>query len=204
LEKFKALPSPGSFKRKYNIDSPYFLYLGRIDKLKGINHVIESFAQLPQQYDNHKLVIIGKINEYKKQLDKIILENNLEDRVIFTGFIDESDKTMAYQDAEVFINPVKYMGGVSITVFESILSNTPVIVTKESGELIEEIDGGIIVDYGNCSQICDAVIKLTQNKEYANKKVENAKEYINKNLSWDTVCDKIIQIYNKSIDEADK
>lgn len=204
LDKFKTLPTAGSFKRKYDIDSPYFLYLGRIDKLKGINHVIESFAQLPPQYDNHKLVIIGKINDYKKQLDKIIIENNLEDRVIFTGFIDEEDKTRAYQDAEVFINPVKYMGGVSITVFESILSNTPVVVTKESGELIEEIDGGIIVDYGNCKQICDAIIKLTQNKEYADKKVENAKAYINKNLSWETVCDKIIQIYKKSIDEANK
>ena len=109
---------------------------------------------------------------------------------------------MAYRDAEAFVNPVRYMGGVSITVFESILSDTPVVVTKESGELVEEIDGGIIVDYGDINQICGAVTTLLEDKDLADKKVEKAKEYINSNLSWSKVCDKIIEIYNKAIGEA--
>jgi glycosyltransferase involved in cell wall biosynthesis len=203
LDEFKELPPKGSFKEKYNINSPYFLYLGRIDKLKGINHVIESFARL-ENYDEYKLVIIGKINDYKKELDGIITKYNLEKRVIFTGFIEEEDKTMAYQDASVFINPVKYMGGVSITVFESILSGTPVIVTKESGELIEEIDGGIIVEYGNIDEICDAIVTLTEDKQLAENKVKSARDYITQNLSWNEVCDKILNIYDRSIGEVDK
>lgn len=202
LEEFKEMPEKGSFQEKYNINSPYFLYLGRIDKLKGINHVIESFAQLPDKYDGYKLVIIGKITDYKKELDDIIRNYDISDRVIFTGFIDQKDKPMAYHDASVFISPVKYMGGVSITVFESILSDTPVVVTKESGELIEEIDGGIIVEYGNIKEICDAIITLTEDEKLANKKVETAKSYINDNLSWSRVCDKILEIYKKAITEA--
>ncbi|MDO5826274.1 MAG: glycosyltransferase family 4 protein, partial [Methanosphaera sp.] len=202
LEEFKEMPEKGSFQEKYNINSPYFLYLGRIDKLKGINHVIESFAQLPDKYDGYKLVIIGKITDYKKELDDIIRNYDISDRVIFTGFIDQKDKPMAYHDASVFISPVKYMGGVSITVFESILSDTPVVVTKESGELIEEIDGGIIVEYGNIKEICDAIITLTEDEKLTNKKVETAKSYINDNLSWSRVCDKILEIYKKAITEA--
>ena len=202
LEEFKTLPAKGCFKQKYDIDSPYILYLGRMDKLKGINHVIESFAKLPEKYEDYRLVIIGKITDYKSKLDDIISRYNIEDRVIFTGFIAEDDKIMAYRDAEVFVNPVRYMGGVSITVFESILSDTPVVVTKESGELVEEIDGGIIVDYGDIDQICGAVTTLLEDKDLADKKVEKAKEYINSNLSWSKVCDKIIEIYNKAIGEA--
>lgn len=199
LEEFEKLPPKGCFKEKYDVNSPYLLYLGRIDKLKGINHVIEAFAQLPDNFNQYKLVIIGKISDYKKELDSVIERYDLADRVIFTGFIEEKDKPMAYQDAEIFINPVKYMGGVSITVFESILSNTPVIVTKESGELIEEIDGGIIVDYADTKQICEAIITLTKDKDLADKKVENAKKYINRNLSWSRVSKRILDIYNKSI-----
>lgn len=202
LDEFRTLPPKGCFKQKYDIDSPYILYLGRIDKLKGINHVIESFAQLPEKYADYKLVIIGKITDYKSRLDEIISKYDINDRVIFTGFIAEKDKIMAYHDAEVFVNPVKYMGGVSITVFESILSDTPVVVTKESGELIEEIDGGIIVDYGNINQICEAITALTIDKDLADKKVKNAKEYINSNLSWSHVCNKIINIYKTAIQEA--
>ena len=202
LEQFTTLPPRGCFKQRYDIDSPYILYLGRIDKLKGISHVIESFAQLPEKYADYKLVIIGKITDYKSKLDEVISRYDIEDKVIFTGFIAEDEKIMAYHDAEVFVNPVKYMGGVSITVFESILSDTPVVVTKESGELVEEIDGGIIVDYGDIDQICGAVTTLLEDKDLADKKLENAKEYINSNLSWSHVCDKIINIYKKAIQEA--
>lgn len=199
LEQFRELPPKNTFKEKYDIDSPYLLYLGRLDKLKGINHVIESFAALPAEFNEYKLVIIGKINEYKEELDKIISDKNLEDRVIFTGFISEDEKISAYHDAEIFINPVKYMGGVSITVFESILSDTPVIVTKESGELIEKIDGGIIVDYGDINQIKEAIITLTKDKKLADEKINKAKKYINSNLSWTNVTKEILEIYHECI-----
>lgn len=204
LEKFETLPQKGHFKEKYSIDSKYLLYLGRIDKLKGINHIIEAFNILPEKYDEYKLVIIGKLTPYKQQLDKLIEEYNLKNRVIFTDFIPEEDKKSAYYDAELFINPVKYMGGVSITVFESLLSKTPVIVTPEAGEIIEKIDAGIVVEYGNITEISNAIIQLLEDENLKNKQIENACKYINNNLSWTSVTEKIIEIYKKCICEANK
>ena len=137
-----------------NIDSydtflegiPYILYFGRLDSLKGINYIIEAFAQLPDEFREYKLVIAGKISDYKKTLDEIITKYDIKDRVIFTGFVDEADKNAIYRDAKLFVNPVKYMGGVALTVFESILAGTPVVVTRQSGEVIEKIDARIIVE----------------------------------------------------------
>ncbi len=195
LESFEKLPEKGLFKKKNNITSPYILYLGRMDELKGINYIIEAFSKLPEEYSEFKLVIAGKITEYKKVLDQIIEKNKLEDRVIFKGFVKEEDKISIYQDAELFVNPVKYMGGVSITVFESLLSNTPVIVTKESGELIEKIDAGTIVEYGDVESLKNAIIHSLTNKELTDKQILNAQDYIRKNLDWKNVSKTILDIY---------
>ncbi|MBE6494188.1 MAG: glycosyltransferase family 4 protein [Methanosphaera stadtmanae] len=199
LEEYENLPPKGIFKSNNNIKEPYLLYFGRLDKLKGINHVIEAFSNLPEKYSNYKLVIAGKITPYKEELDKIIKTHKLKEKVIFTGFIEEKEKISLYQDAEVFINPVKYMGGVSLTVFESILSNTPVIVTKESGELVEKINAGTIVEYGNIKQITDAIINIIEDNKLKQKQLTNGKTYIYENLSWNTVSEKILNIYQEAI-----
>lgn len=199
LEEYRKDIEDGVFKKKYNINSKYILYLGRLDKLKGINHIIEAFALLDNRYDEYKLVIVGKINSYKEELDKIIEEKNLKEKVIFTDFIREEDKIYAYHDAEVFINPVKYMGGVSITVFESILSGTPVIVSPESGEVIEQIDAGLIVEYANVEQIKQAIIRTLEDKELVKRQLSNGQKYIYENLSWENVSEKIIDIYDNAL-----
>ena len=199
LGEFKKEVPSGIFKRKYNIESKYLLYLGRLDKLKGINYIIEAFSLLPDKYDEYKLVIAGRINSYKEELDKIIERKNLQDRVIFTDYLTEEDKLYAYHDAEMFINPVKYMGGVSITVFESILSNTPVIVTPESGEVIEKIDAGLIVEYANVEQLKNAIIRTFEDEDLIKRQLKNGQDYIYNNLSWKTVTDKIIAIYENAL-----
>lgn len=199
LEDFENLPEKGTFKNKNNITSPYILYLGRIDALKGINYIIEAFSKLPNDYSQYKLVIAGKITDYKKELDKIIKKYNLENKVIFTGFVEEEDKISIYHDAELFVNPVKYMGGVSITVFESLLSNTPVIVTKESGELIEKINAGSIVEYGDVESLKNEIITSLEDKELTKKQVLNAQRYIKNNLDWKNVSDRILDIYSEAI-----
>lgn len=199
-DEYTHLPPEGIFRDKY-IHSPYILYFGRLDKLKGIENIIKAFSNLPSKYDNYKLVIAGKSTPYKKRLEQLIEMENITDRVIFTGFVKENEKISIYQDAEVFVNPVKYMGGVSITVFESLLAKTPVIVTKESGELVEKMNAGITVEYGNINQLKYAIIETLENKVLTQKHINNAQEYIHKNLKWTTVADKIITVYKEAIEE---
>lgn len=195
LDEFKNVNT----KHYDKIDSPYILYFGRLDKLKGIDYIIHSFAQLPDEFDKYKLVIAGKISDYKKELEILVSKYNLEDRVIFTGFIKQEDKIAIYKDASLFVNPVKYMGGVSITTFESILAGTPVIVTMQSGELVKKMDAGIIVEYADVKGLRDAMIKSLTNKQLTKRQVENGQKYIYNNLSWSDVADRTLKVYEKYI-----
>lgn len=203
LEDYETLPKKGNFKEKIDLQNPYILYFGRLDKLKGINHIIEAFNLLPEDFSEYKLVIAGKITEYKNELDAIIKKNNLEDKIIFTGFIDEKDKISVYRDAELFVNPVKYMGGVSLTVFESILSDTPVIVTLESGEIIKKINAGTIVEYGDIESLKNEIIRSLTDEELIRKQLDNGQQYIKENLEWKKVSNDILEIYKRAIDKGE-
>ncbi|MDO5851625.1 MAG: glycosyltransferase [Methanobacteriaceae archaeon] len=188
------------FKKQFNITKPYLLYLGRLDKLKGIDIIIKSYKQVQKQYPDYKLVIAGKINSYKEKLDKIIIDEKInKENIIFTDYLTETQKKQAYNEAELFLNPVKYMGGVSITTLESILANTPVIATKESGEILILSNSGIIVEYGNIKQLTEKIIWAIENPKKTQKQVQTGQKYIRENLSWKTVTDKLETIYEDAI-----
>lgn len=199
LEDYSILPEIGTFKKSTSITSPYILYLGRMDKLKGIDHLIEAFSLFSESYPDYKLVIAGKISDYKSVLNDIIREKRLDDKVVFTGFVKEEDKISIYRDADVFVNPVKYMGGVSLTVFESLLAHTPVVVSPESGELVKEIGAGRIVDYGDVEAIKDAIIDCVEDKAKNCEEIRNAEQYIQTNLSWQAVTERVLKIYERVI-----
>ena len=169
----------------------------------NVDDIIEAFAQLPDEFREYKLVIAGKISDYKKTLDEIITKYDIKDRVIFTGFVDEADKNAIYRDAKLFVNPVKYMGGVALTVFESILAGTPVVVTRQSGEVIEKIDAGIIVEYADIEQLKDAIITSLTDTKLTQRQLENGQNYIKNNLQWCDVADHILEIYEKYIKKGE-
>ena len=198
ISDYKNLPTKGSYLDK-NIHSPYILYLGRLDKLKGIDILIQAFSKLPKELNQYKLIIAGKKTAYQKELEEIIKKEKIEDKVIFKGFVEEKDKISMYHDASLFVNPVKYMGGVSITVFESLLSQTPIIVTPESGELVKKIGAGSLVEYGDINSLKDEIIKSLTDKEMTQKQVARGQKYIKENLNWNKVSDKILKIYEDAI-----
>ena len=203
ISDYENLPAKGNYLDK-NVHSPYILYLGRLDKLKGIDILIQAFSKLPKEFDQYKLVIAGKKTSYQEELEEIIKKENIEDKVLFTGFVEEEDKISMYHDASLFVNPVKYMGGVSITVFESLLSGTPIIVTPESGELVKKIDAGSLVEYGDINSLKEEIVKSLTDKEMTQKQVTRGQNYIKENLNWDKVSDKILKIYENAIGRNEK
>lgn len=202
IEKFNDLPKYGEFKSKYGINGKVILYLGRIHKSKGIDFAIKAFSELAKEVDNVVFVIAGGDNAYKSELEKLIGELNLSNKVKFTGYINEGDKLSAYVDADLFVHTVFYMGGVGIAPFESILCNTPVIVTGGCGELIKEIKCGYLVKYGDVNELKEKMKYVFDHPDEAKQLVENGKNYICENLAWDDVVGKIEELYSKIVRET--
>ena len=124
-------PHKGSFKTKYGIgpDEKVILFLGRIHKIKGIDLLIDAFYELSKEMDNIRLVIAGPDGGFLDTLKKQAVALKIQEKIIFTGMIDTTDKLAAYVDAEVYVLPSRYEA-FGLTVLEAWACGTPVLLSE--------------------------------------------------------------------------
>jgi glycosyltransferase involved in cell wall biosynthesis len=189
----------GLFRQKFDIKGAMILYLGRINKTKGIDILIKSFYLLSREIGDVTLVIAGLDDGFKSNLEKMIDDLGLDDKVRLTGVLNDFDKISAYVDADVFIHAVAYMGGVGLTPLEALVCGTPVIVTKECGEIIDAAHCGYFVQYGDVEDLKDKIFYVLNNPEEARATVIRGTEYLNENLSWENIARRVEQLYENVI-----
>lgn len=202
-EEFSRLPPFGHFRYKYNIKEQHIiLFLGRIHWIKGIDFLVESFYELTHHRNDVILVIVGTDDGYKSTLEDLIDKLNLSSKVLFTGFLSESEKLSALVDATVLVQTSRYEQSSGVP-FEAILCNTPIIVSKHTGigEVVRKIDAGYIVEFGNKKELYDIIQKILDNPVEAASKNQKAKDYIETNLSMTRRIVEYEELYAKCIEE---
>ena len=195
LSEYVDLPKRGEFRNKYSIkdDEKIILYLGRIHKIKGIDLLVEAFADLIKELDNVRLVIAGPNDGFLSPLKKQIKDLKIDDKILLTGPLYGRDKLESYVDADVYVLPSIYEI-FGITVLEACACGTPVVVTDRCG--IAEIVGkaGYVVEYDK-EQLRDAIFKILNNEELRKKFSERGRKLIEKNFSWNLIAEKMEMLY---------
>ncbi len=197
-KEYENLPEKGEFRKKYSIkeNEKIILYLGRIDKIKGIDLLIDAFSQLKCEFNNVKLVIVGPNNEYSSILKERVNDLNFTDLVLFTGPLSGKDKHTAYVDSDVLVYP-SFFEIFGLVPLESIMCGTPIIVTDVCGcsEIITEANCGYLVKYGDVKGLTKKIKFTLDNSELCGRFVENGKRYICNNLSWENTVQKTEVFY---------
>ncbi|GAB4403105.1 MAG: glycosyltransferase [Anaerolineales bacterium] len=120
---------PGFFRRRYNIPdaTKLILFLGRINRKKGLDLLIEAFARLKNL--DAILVIAGPDDGQLTEVKMLIARNNLHRRVILTGLLHGSDVLSAYRDADLFVLPCR-TDTFPTTIMEACMMSVPMVVTE--------------------------------------------------------------------------
>lgn len=113
---------------KSKVDSRYFVYIGRIDKSKGCEELIDYFSNL--NIEGLNLVMIGK-NHLKKEIKR--------DNIFLPGFISESDKLQYLQHCEALIIPSRYES-LSMVTLEAMSAGKPVLANGHCDVLKTHIE----------------------------------------------------------------
>lgn len=133
---------------------PYFLYFGYMVRRKGLGFALDGFKKFVDKNPetNHRLVLAGGvISGQERAFDEIknmIHANDLQDRVIIKGFIEENDLDKLYWDAEAIIIPAKISMGSSGPLFHAVSYGKCVIASKVGHFLedIEHLQTGVLID----------------------------------------------------------
>ena len=154
------------FKKKYNIDNRYILFVGRFSKVKGVDLLVRAFAQIKNNSSVHdiKLVIMGVDFGYEAQMRILVEELGISEKVIIIAKPPREDVIAAYQTCEFLVLPSRWELS-PLTPLEGFAFQKAVISTNTHGipHTISDGENGILVEPENYQQISDAILRLLNN-----------------------------------------
>lgn len=166
----------------------YVLSVGRLDKLKRTEFLIEAMAYTNS---NIKCVIAGEGPE-KENLKRMVEKLNLKDRVVFLGFVEDKTLLELYSNClAVYYAPFDEDYG--YVTLEAFLSKKPVISRRDSGGVLEflvEESNGFILD--TTEDIAGKLNFLSNNKNVASSMGNKGYNDI-QHITWDNAIDKLTE-----------
>lgn len=187
-----SLPKKTSSINTY--EDNYFLFVGRIQKDKGIIQLIDAFNLFKLNNNNYKLVIVG----YGKDFDEInnLIKSNSYNDIILTGPKNTIELQHFYSHCHSLIVPsCNSYEGFPRVIAEAWYYGKPVILTNVGGINALAINNvnSLIIDDSTPSKIKNALIKITNKELY-----ENIKNNIKNNIKlseryyWNNLVRKIV------------
>lgn len=129
-----------------NVDNAFFtiISVGRLEKVKGYERLLEAAIRLNKEGFLFKVVIIGNGSQYE-YLKNMIVENQMEKVIYLYGFQENPYKFIV--KADLFILP-SLAEGLPNVLYEALILKKPVIATKNAGslEVLNNGEYGMIVE----------------------------------------------------------
>jgi len=165
--------------------------VSELTKNKGLAYVVEAIAKLKNR--NITFSIIGE-GEERKNLEKLIGERNLANKVKLLGF---KENAASYLDLFDIFTLTSVKEGLPYTILEAGLAGLPVIASDVGGvgEIIENNESGILVGPKNVEQIVEALNLLVENKELRKKFGENLKKTVERKFSLKQMFAMTVGVY---------
>lgn len=183
-------------KRKYNIDGEYLLYLGTLEPRKNIERLVRAYAMVKKDLEDcPKLVLAGGNGWLYEGIFELVKALNLEDSVIFTGYVEDKDVPLLMSGAMIFCFPSLYEG-FGMPPLEAMACGTPVI-TSNTSSLPEVVgDAALLVDPLSVESIALGIKKAVADKEL--RAEMSAKGLIQcKKFSWEKSAELFLDVINK-------
>lgn len=94
----------------YNIKAEFILSISTIEPRKNLITLVKAFNMLVNKNSNLKLVLVGRKGWKNNELDRYIIDNKLEESIVFTGYVPDEHLKYFYSTCKFFIAPSIYEG----------------------------------------------------------------------------------------------
>lgn len=162
-----------------NTNEDYFLFVGRLVTVKGLNYLLQAMKELP----DIKLKIVGTGPE-ENNLKTLAKQLNLCN-VEFLGYKEGKELAENYKNCIATIIPSTYLEAFGLTVIESFAYGKPVIGSNIGGisETIQNDINGKLFEVGNVTELTIAIRDMYDNQSKTEALGEKAKEDVKKYAS---------------------
>jgi glycosyltransferase involved in cell wall biosynthesis len=190
---------------RYQVDSPFLLYTGRISPHKNVARIIEAFSALKAElakegaYPDLKLIIIGDEVSKNPDIRRAVIRSGMQHEVRFLGYVSIDVLRIFFDMAKVFVFPSLYEG-FGLPPLEAMAHGTPVVASNTTA--LPEVVGSaaLLVNPENVFEISRALHRvLTDQPLRERMKAEGIQQA--RRFSWDASVRRMVKVYEEVVAE---
>ena len=203
-EKISLIPNGIDLQNTFPVDdvlsvpTPYVLFLGRLNPIKGPDILLDAFIAFNQENPSVHCVFAGPDEGLKESLIKTTKAAGLEGFVHFEGGVTGVQKNTLLKNACVLVIPSR-KEAMSIVILEAGILGTPVLATDECG--LQNFDNNRLCTIvpARSKEIAEALCTLLANPDYLKEQGIALKAFITSHYSWRTIAEKYLALFEKVI-----
>jgi len=186
---------------------PTLLFVGRIQRLKGIDILIRAAADLREEIGPLRVLIVGgtgddggrQVSEEAREMARLraeVDELNLASVVRFVGGVEQARLAEYYRAADVTVMPSTYES-FGLVAVESMACGTPVVASRVGGlaTIVRDGENGALIPWRDPRLFADRIRPILTDPRLATSlrrgALETAAQY-----SWDGVAERTISVYD--------
>ena len=184
---------------RYQIEYPFLLYTGRIQRHKNVPRLIEAFAVVRGELESHpqykdlRLIIIGDEISKHPEVRRAVVKTRMEQAVRFLGFLPFDTLKIFYTAASAFVFPSLYEG-FGLPPLEAMASGTPVVTTGVSS-LPEAVgNAAALVNPENVFDMARGIKEVLVDEELRRTLIRRGYDRLT-HFSWRNTAERVLGVY---------
>lgn len=199
LQKFRPDRISKRLREQYAIPEGHWL-IGNTSAIaphKDYYTFVDTVEILEQQNFPASYLIIGKGPE-EENIKAYVTEKGLQDRIIFTGFLDNIPEILPELDLFLMTSRTE---GLGTSLLDAFASKVAVVATAAGGipEIVKHEQSGLLVNVGDSNQLAQEVIRILRDPALKAKTVEGAYELVQQ-FDKRITAEKTLALYHKVLD----
>jgi glycosyltransferase involved in cell wall biosynthesis len=191
-----------NINQKNTSDELRFIYVGMIGEFRGLDIVIDVMPILLSKYNlNIFFDILGNVGDYLDKLKEKVRRLNLEQRVVFHGWVKNNEIDKYIEKADIGVLPLWKLSHYDVTVsnklFDYMACSIPVVSSNVTSmaRIIRESKCGLIFEDRDLNQFIQCVLDLT-NTKLRQELGENGKRAVEEKYNWESDRRRMLNIIN--------
>ena len=190
---FKRFSTPLPPIEKLRDGKLNILFVGRAEKRKGLNFLLEAYPLIKQEVPQSRLVIVGP--KTRQKYEHIAKKLALTD-VVFTDYIPNDDLPAYYQTADVFCSPATGGESFGVILLEAMAASKAIVASSIDGyaSLINNGVEGLMVPPKDITALANTIVTLLKDeprrREMGMHGRQKAEQY-----SWSNIAKAINEYY---------
>jgi glycosyltransferase involved in cell wall biosynthesis len=170
--------------------------IGRLQRIKGFDVLIEAFARLPREIDGRRPVLaIAGEGELESALTKLAAHLGLGDRLRLLGWTNRPDLLLRLSDVVAFTSrPNEGFGNVTLETWDA---GTPLVTTRSKGasETTRHLDTAWQVPCEDPAALAEGLLTVLSDRELAARLVAAGRQELAIRYSEDAVIRQFVELY---------